>query len=210
MFPSHIQHIPSVILTRKCAKLVLLRLLTRVLYEISVSPFVSTWPPFSIDKNYMMDLTSIRRFRSWYIFKILEFSAANSSYLLWKMAASSASLLGNFRVRKRFLATSSRQLKNRTNAGGPIYCKSIRWGEHQQLCILTFFSTGIAWSNCLGKPSTRIKWRPLQTLSLILSWRIRINTSAETSSPLCTLAVVTESIIESETSLLNVSPIDKW
>jgi hypothetical protein len=59
----------------------------------------------------------------------LEFSAANSSYLVWKMAASSASLPGNFRMRKRFLATSSRQLKNRTNAGEPIYHKSIRQGK---------------------------------------------------------------------------------
>jgi len=42
------------------------------------------------------------------------------------MAASSLSLPGNFRVRKRFLATSSRQLKNRTNAGEPIYYRSIR------------------------------------------------------------------------------------
>jgi len=111
---------------------------------------------------------------------------------------------------KRFLATSSRQLKNRTDAGEPIFPNQYAEGDFQQLGILTFFSTGIAWSNCLGKPSTRIKWRPLHAFSLILSWRILTNISMETSSPLCTLDAVTRSIIELETSLLNVSPTDKW
>ncbi|KAH8621351.1 hypothetical protein IG631_23986 [Alternaria alternata] len=97
-----------------------------------------------------MGLTSIRRPRSWYISNILEFSVANSSYLFWKMAASSLSLPGNFRVRKRFLATSSRQLKNKTSAGVPIYPRSTCRGRasaggHTGLLLHGYSLVQVSW-----------------------------------------------------------------